>query len=277
MMYKSGINVFLASHLVSALSAAAGIIILYFISVSVLPVHFVYLVPAGAAAAGVLDLAKYSTPDGLTFLTIIVSVYLLVKKRYTVLLLILPLSIAVRTDLIVYVLPLCMLLLAGGTGGKGGILLSGIFSIMIFMVINRYYSNPGWTGTFHLEFLQVSAFPPESGYSVTARDYLKVLLSETGSLLRHGKFILYLPVSAASLYIIFRRMGREALSRPVPLAASASLIYAVLHYLLFPDAHERFFAASYLVGGITLLYVLDRLILSGYPYKPAGKDNSQRQ
>ncbi|MBD3178511.1 MAG: hypothetical protein GF417_02370 [Candidatus Latescibacteria bacterium] len=252
-MYRSGINIYLATHLIPGISVLAGMILLYIISALTLPRYFLYLVPAGAAVAGVLDLAKYSTPDGIALLMVILSGYLLLSRRIIPLLIILPVMIAARTDLIIFVLPLCTLLLAGGTAGKIKVCASALASILILLVINNYYSNPGWGSTFHTEFIRVNPYPLTSDTSLSAREYLEVLIRESGRLLPNKKFLLYLPAATLSLYLFLKRMGRQALAAPVPVTAITCLVYVVAHYLLFPDAHERFFAAQYLLGGVALL------------------------
>jgi len=261
-MYKLGVNIYLATHLISGLAVLAGITLLYFISRSTLPTYMTYLVPFGAAAAGVLSLAKYSTPDGLAFFAVLISVYLMIRRKIAFLLVILPLITAVRTDLIIYILPLCMILLAGGWQSKAGICASGLVSIAAYILINTWYSNPGWSTTFHSEFMEVSAYPLSSDTTVSFSDYLRILSREAGNLLLHKKFLLYLPVSAASLICIFRRTGRNALVGLLPAAALASILYVAIHFLVFPDAHERFFAAQYIIGGIAFLYAADIYFIS---------------
>ena len=261
-MYKLGVNIYLATHLISGLAVLAGVILLYFISRSTLPDYMTYLVPFGSAAAGVLSLAKYSTPDGLAFLAVLISVYLMTRRRTAALLVTLPLITAVRTDLIIFILPLCMILLAGGWQSKAGICASGLVSIAAYILINTWYSNPGWSTTFHSEFMEVSAYPLSSDTTVSFSDYLRVLFREAGNLLLHKKFLLYLPLSAASLICIFRRTGRNALAGPLPAAALASILYVAIHFLVFPDAHERFFAAQYIIGGIAFLYAADIYFIS---------------
>ena len=262
-MYKLGINIYFATHLVSGLAVFAGIILLYFISKSALPGYMTYLVPFGSAAAGVLSLAKYSTPDGLAFCAVIITVYLLIKSKMRAVLVFLPLITAVRTDLIMYILPFCMILLAGGWGKKRGICASALVSIAIYILINTWYSNPGWSTTFHSEFMEVSAYPLSSVTEVSSSDYLRVLLREAGNLFLHKKFLVYLPASAASLIFILSRTGRKALAGPITAAATASILYVIIHFLIFPDAHERFFSAQYITGGIAFLYVTDNFFLSG--------------
>lgn len=261
-MYKLGVNIYLATHLISGLAVLAGITLLYFISRSTLPTYMTYLVPFGAAAAGVLSLAKYSTPDGLAFFAVLISVYLMTRRKTAFLLVILPLITAVRTDLIIYILPLCMILLAGGWQSKAGICASGLVSIAAYILINTWYSNPGWSTTFHSEFMEVSAYPLSSDTTVSFSDYLRILSREAGNLLLHKKFLLYLPVSAASLILIFCGAGRKALAGPLPAAALASILYVAIHFLVFPDAHERFFAAQYIIGGIAFLYAADIYFIS---------------
>lgn len=261
-MYKLGVNIYLATHLISGLAVLAGVILLYFISRSTLPAYMTYLVPLGSAAAGVLSLAKYSTPDGLAFLAVLISVYLMTRRRTAALLVTLPLITAVRTDLIIFILPLCMILLAGGWQNRAGICASGMVSIAAYILINTWYSNPGWSAAFHSEFMEVSAYPLSSDTTVSFSDYLRVLFREAGNLLLHKKFLLYLPLSAASLICIFRRTGRNALAGPLPAAALASILYVAIHFLVFPDAHERFFAAQYIIGGIAFLYAADIYFIS---------------
>jgi len=261
-LYRIGLNIISATYLISGVSVFCGIILLYPISRVTLPRHFIYLVPAGAAAAGVLEVARYSTPDGLAFFAVVSSIYLLIKKRALPLLSILPLLPLVRTDLILFILPLYMMLLAGETAGRAGISLSALASILVFILINSYFSNPGWSTTFHSEFMEVSPYPLSSETAVSAGDYFRVMVDQLGTLFRHKKFLIYIPAALFSLYLLYRKMGRDTVRRPVPAAAAASLFYVLAHFLIFPDAHERFFAAQYIIGGIAFLHTMDRVFLS---------------
>jgi hypothetical protein len=65
LLYKTGVDIILATHLISGLAVVVAIAFLYLMSVSFLSKPFIYTSPPLAVIFGILDLARYSTPDGL--------------------------------------------------------------------------------------------------------------------------------------------------------------------------------------------------------------------
>ncbi len=279
LLYSLGVNIAYATHLVSGFAVATGILFLYLLSSSFLSRPLVYVVPPLSIIYGVLDLARYSTPDGLAFCAVVISAYLLLKRRETLLLLLLPILIGIRTDLILFVGPFCGLLVLEDRPRRWLIATSGLASIIIYAAIAYHWSNVGWATTFYFVFVHVVARPVSSAPALTAYDYFDALVHGVKGLPRNREFMLYTIVAAYSLFLI-RLKGANAsvlsgITSHSSILAIVSVIYVGSHFILFPAMLDRYFAGQYLTGTLALLLMASEI--EPRRYLAARQDQSQQE
>lgn len=104
--YKAGINIASATHIVSGIFMLFSVFMLYIFSRTFLNPVLIYAVPLFVLIFGGLDIAILSTPDAMSSFAVITTCYFFLKKRYSYVLMLIPLLVGIRTDLILFVIPL---------------------------------------------------------------------------------------------------------------------------------------------------------------------------
>jgi hypothetical protein len=260
LFYKAGVNIVFATHIISGLAVVVAMVFLYLMSVSFLAKPLIYALPPLAIHFGLLDLARHSTPDGLAFLAVMVSAYLYLKKRIALLLILLPIVLGIRNDLILFTIPLLFFIFLFEKNKRWKAALSMLISIAIYTGIGAYWENSGWSTIFYFTLVQLLTHPISMPPTLTAQHYLHALFKGTKSLIVDKSFSLYVLVAAYCLYLI------KIHARPTSfiIAAKSSsavlavvcLIFVVSHFVAFPVAWERFFCAPYLIGAFSLLVMM---------------------
>lgn len=260
LLYKSGVNIVFATHLISGVSVFIAVIFLYLLSVSLLPKSLTYVIPLLAFIYGVVGLAQTSFPDGLAFLAIVLSAYLYLKKRTLLLLIFLPIILGIRTDLILFTIPLMSFILFLEKDYRQKAMLSIFLSIAVFISIGIYANNPGWTTVFHHSFVKLSTHPISNQPALTIGQYFSALSRGTGNLVNNNPFILYLVIAVYSLHLF--KVGTKTKSLITALNSRSTVLslvcifYVATHILIFPAAYLRFFSAPYLIGSLALLVMI---------------------
>jgi hypothetical protein len=261
LFYKTGINIVFATHVISGIAVVVAVAFLYLMSVSFLVKPLIYAVPPLALIFNVLDLAKYSTPDALAFLAVILSAYLYLKKRIALLLILLPIMLGIRTDLILFTIPLLLFFVfERSTRWKAALLI--FISVAIYHSIGAYWENPGWSTIFYITLVLVPgvASPISMIPTLTASVYFYALFRGTSRLVFNESFILYILVAASSLYVIKNHAKTTsvviAFKSSSAVLAVVCLVFVVSHFLAFPVAWDRFFSAPYLLGAFSLLVMM---------------------
>ena len=269
LLYKSGLNIVFATHFVSGVAIGAASVFLYLMSVRCLANQLVYAVPLLAITFGIWDLATYSTPDGLAYLAIVASTYLYITKRTSALQLMLPIMIGIRTDLILFVIPLLGFLFISEASTRWKTALSAVVSITIYVCIGIYWKNPGWSTIFYFTLVNFLTHPISEPPVLTAKHYLGALLNGVKSLFYNRTFVLYALVATYSLYIVKTQVKRPPpfsmfISTPAALAV-VSVSFVASHFLAFPVAWDRFFSGPYLIGAFSLLMMISNYLTAPYP------------
>lgn len=259
LFYKTGINIVFATHMISGIAVVVAVAFLYLMSVSFLVKPLIYAVPPLALIFNVLDLAKYSTPDALAFLAVILSAYLYLKKRIALLLILLPIMLGIRTDLILFTIPLLLFFVfERSTRWKAALLI--FISVAIYISIGAYWENPGWSTIFYITLVPGVASPISMIPTLTASVYFYALFTGTRRLVFNESFILYILVAASSLYVIKNHAKTTsvviAFKSSSAVLAVVCLVFVVSHFLAFPVAWDRFFSAPYLIGAFSLLVMM---------------------
>jgi hypothetical protein len=262
---KIGINIFVATHLISALSAVAGTWLIFLAFRRHMDTFFLYLLPLFAVQFGLLDVAKYSTPDGLAFLMVSLVVYLFVRSHWAILI-ILPVCVLVRTDLIIFTSLVAICLLIFIRSWALATVFSLAASIAAYLFVNRHYGNYGLITTYYVTFVQALTHPASATVDFGWLDYLRVLKSGVREALRNSAFVLFSGATLLAVYLTFRDRKsidlRNALAKKMVAVLIFSLVYVALHFVIFPDIEERFFVGQYTCGLAVLFLLLSKGVRS---------------
>jgi hypothetical protein len=255
-LYKAGVNLVFATYFVSALGVCGGLWAAYAIASRELPAVWLFALPPLAVACGALGIARLSTPDGLAFMGVMLAGALFVRGQRA-LLLVLPALVAVRTDLALFSVPFLLGLLWQGRFDRRATAAALAAAVLLYFGINWIYHYPGWETVFSFTFVELATHPLSAPPHVTSGQYLSILARGVEVALNNGLFVAYLAAAAAALFLIVERVRhgedwRAVLREPAPALALLCLLYAGVHFVLFPVAWPRFFAPFYLAGVLAL-------------------------
>jgi hypothetical protein len=260
LLYKTGVNIVFATHIISGVAVVVAVTILYTLSISFLAGPLIFAVPLLAIIFGIFDLARLSTPDGLGFLACILSVYFYLKKYITLLLILLPIMIGIRTDLILFTTPLLFFVFVFERSYRWKTALSILISVAIYIGIMTYFKNPGWSTIFYFICIEYLAHPISIPQTLTMQNYLYGLFNGTKSLVHNKLFVLYLLLTTYSIYLIKNHANKTSiiitLKSHSAVLTVVCFIFVISHFLIIPDPENRYFFGSYLIGAFSLLLMM---------------------
>ena len=259
-LYRTGINIGFATHIISGIAVVAALPFLYLMSVSFLAKPFIYAVPPLGLIFGVPDLGRLSTPDGLAFFAVVLAAYLYLKKRITPLVILLPMMLGIRTDLILFALPLLFSIFVCERNSRWKALLTMLVCVAIYFGIGAYWSNAGWSTIFYCTFVERQTNPISVPPTLTAQQYFLAIVRGGVASLLSKSFILYVVAAGYSCYLVRNQAQRTsivtALNSSAVSLSVVCLVFVVSHFVAFPLAWDRFFCAPYLIGAFCLLAML---------------------
>lgn len=257
-LYKGGVNIAFATHLLSGIAVFIALLLITRLSAEFIPKPFRFVIPAVALIAGIIELARLSSPDALAFLVITVTIYCYLKKRTATLLLTLPISIAIRTDLLLYVIPFCIALFMLDRKTRKYCAVSLLTALGVYVAISLHWEAYGWSKTFYHTFVGAFTFPQQSTAPMSITIYGKKLAEGIAYLALNKAFIVYVVISAYFIAAVTMDCKKEAslapLISPISVVAWIGLAYIALHFILFPAAWDRYFVAPYLFGAFAYLH-----------------------
>jgi hypothetical protein len=268
LFYKAGVNITFATHIIPAIAVVIALVFLYILSVSYLEKPFIYAVPPLALFFGVLDLARFSTPDGLAFLAVILCAYLYLKKHITLLLILLPIALGIRMDLILFAMPLLFSIFVFEGTKRWKPILSAVTSVAIYIAIGSYWKGAGWS-TFIYALVHKPTHPLSMPSIPTLQDYFYALFLGTGNLINNKPFILYVVLVGFWLYLIKNQEKAASmvsvLKSPFVTLGIVCLVFVVSHFIAFPVGEDRYFDAAYLLTAFLLLVKLTSYWKAAHP------------
>jgi hypothetical protein len=260
LLYKLGINIVFATHFISGISIVLSLIILYKMSLDLLKINFIYFIPITVKYFGLLNLSKLSTLDALSALAIILSAYFYLKRYLNVLLIFLPIIIGIRNDLIFFTLFLLGIIYSFNETSRKKTLLSFIFSLIVFITINKLYGF-NWSTLIYHTFINRVLYPISNPPVLGIQDYLTILINESKkSLLELNQFKIFFLSTLGILYYLRSYIKFIALNNFLS-AFSLRLVfvcflYVLIHFALFPAESYRFFPAFYIVGIFSIIIII---------------------
>lgn len=264
LLYKIGVPIVFATHFISGISSALALMILYLLARTSLAEQFVWSMPLLSIVFGILDLARYSTPDSLAFLAYIFSIYLYLKKHIISLLILLPIIVGIRTDLLLFTMLLNFVLFISFKNHRKWVVVSILASVVIYLAIVIYWQYPGWATLFYFTLVQILTHPISTPPTLSVSDYLNVLFNGIARTAGDKIFVLYVILGGNFLYLLTKEIYASRplslvvfiSSRSKSIVGIISMIYVCTHFLLFPVTWSRFFSAPYLVGTFSLLSII---------------------
>jgi len=252
---KLGLNPFRATYVISAISGLIALLIVYISFKVFIPVHLLIITPILILFSGVGDVSRLSTPDALAFLFMSLSFYLFLKKKDRLLVVLLPFSLLVRTDLIIFNALILFIMFLKNRKIEN--IISFVASLSILFAINHLCGNYGWKTVFFFTFIQSVPNPADITVKLTVKDYLVVLLNGLTEV-KHSGFMFYISCLLLTLWSIFKNRFEKCNNTRLHLVLLISFCYVLFHFLLFPVLWTRFFVAPYLWTSLIFLVFFSR-------------------
>lgn len=263
-LYKAGFNIVLATHLVSGIAIVLALILLYFMSVYILGYPFAFTIPFFVLIFTVVNVAKYSTPDGMAFLAIVLSSYLFLKNKLMFLHVFIPIMIGVRTDLILFVIPLLFIIALTRRKFTKMAIISAFISIFFYFTINIISGNPGWSTLFYHTFVQVLTHPLSNSPKITFIHYINALFNGLKGIPYNSHFLLYCLGTLYYIGVQAKRVRNTSyvyvIKSPETTLFLVNFIFVLTHFILFPVTWDRFFIGPYLIGTFLTFVMLTNCI-----------------
>lgn len=193
----------------------------------------------------VWDLARSTTPDALSSLVVLMSMFLLFENRRPLVGMILLLSsVFIRTDNALFVILVLGYLYAAGYGfRKAELVLFAALAIISVPFINHFSGDYGAKVLYYRSFIQAPVAVGEISPIFGLREYLAAL-SKCISDAVHSAYIPFFLIGAAY-------MTRRP-SRAVSGAVLVTSLYTLAHLTIFPNPETRFFGTFFVSMGLSL-------------------------
>lgn len=260
-LHKLDINIILATHLISAAFASASMLLLLILAKGNLNFTSALILPAFAGAFGIFDLAGLSTPGALALFVVLLTFIFTLKGNAWVLVL-MPISILIRTDLIIWCGILTLYLLWIKQFSARTILISAGLTVCGYVLINWWAGNFGWRTLFYFTFIDGEhAYDPSLLPShVTLTQYLWQVYVGLKKALFDKEFLFFTAIAILVLNRFWKESGflrcRNAIDIRFLLFGPLPVLYVATHFLLYPVTWDRFFIAFYLIVVIGFLWMM---------------------
>lgn len=259
LLSELGVNIFMATNLISTISLILGLWILLFTFKPYINNYLLYSVPIFWLAFGVIEVAKLGTPDGLAFLMVTIIAYLFTRIHWSILIII-PISILVRTDLIIYAVLILGYLLIYNKAWRYFTVASLLTSVLIYYLVNQHFGNYGWMTVFYFSFIERITHPADFTVEISLIEFLKSYKVGTITMLLNPPFLVYIAITILSLFLLAKSQVKNLYEKQtfylMRYISLSSFLYIGIHFLLYPSIWNRFFIGQYMLGLAILLYLM---------------------
>ncbi len=256
-----------STHFISAVSVFVSLILISHILFSNLNAHFIFsFTPIALANFGVLAVARCSTPDALAFLCSTIVFLLFLSKKHLFFLVVLPMLVLVRTDLIILTIAFSLYYIMIDRKYASYYIVSLITSLFIYLGVNSYFGNYGWHTIFYVTLIERITNPEGIIFKVSLYEYFHSLYKGLGGALTSFSFITYFLSSLVIfIYHIKKSFIFEVFSTPnkysLEIIHYINIAFFIGHFILFPVVWDRFFVTQYtftLILFFVLLYKFNK-------------------
>ncbi len=270
---KIGINVYLACHIISAGLTCSGFLAFYYAFQKTIHPLFWLVAPIFFISFSVLKVAQTVTADSLAFFWIGLICYAFMHDRWKAFFILLVLSILVRTDMILLVALFTGYLIVFQTDLRLLSIICALVSAVTYFFINNYFENYGWSTVFYFAFISdmQATHPVEfSSYGVTIEQYLSAVKKNIKFFISNREFLLFEICAFIQLIILLLSQIKNNFSlktiftnisnNPFFILTLLSEFYVIIHYVLFPLLHFRFFVGLYMISALGMLSIISSLL-----------------
>ncbi len=261
-MLASGLNPVFAYYFFSTLCAVISLLLLMRLIPAKLPVAMHFVMPFIVLAFGLMTVARLATPDALAALTTISLYFILLRNKLLLLLILLPLVVFIRTDLILLIGLFHAYLLFGNRVSKVLVVISGLATIFAYLYLNHVIvEGDPWSSLLGYNFGEKPTHPADYHYPVPVSQYLEILNIGIYSFSYIPIFFAFCMLTVMGVVILASRYFSQTANLKFSVqhldllfVILSSAVYFLLHFLLFPVGWTRFFAAQYSLVAVVVCW-----------------------
>ena len=257
---KFGVNIFAATYVMSLFSTVLGIFLLLLTFKSKIHMGLLYILPFFLMFFGILSTAKLSTPDAMVFLSLSIFIYLFSKEKVMPLLIIIPIFVLVRTDMIIFNFIALVIISFLYKDCIVKSFLSFLMTIALYLFINHYFHNYGWSTIFSMTLLERVSNPADVNFTVSVIDYIHAFTRGVYTSLDDRAFLGFISVVASSLILMRTFTKSFSDNKEIWAYTVIPILYVAIHFVLFPVPWDRFFIGFYIMASIAMLLLFSQLI-----------------
>ena len=248
-----GIEPVLAFYSFSTLCVVLSYLLLAKLIPVPVPMGVHIVLPFIILAFGLMYVARLATPDALASLFTIALYFLLLRNKIYWLLLLFPLVVFIRTDLILLLGIFYIYFLLSNRVPRLFIVLSGVVTAGAYLLINNFIvEGDPWSSLIGYNFGEKPTHPIDFIFPVTPTDYFKYLWEGIFSFSYTPMVFVFIVFSVTGSILLTAQYVRSSgeirmtqLQKDLLFLFISGVAYFVLHFLLFPVSWLRFFAAQY--------------------------------
>ncbi len=272
-LMKIGVNIFAASHLLSAALVSGGYLAFYYAyKKSIHPVLWLSY-PLFIIIFDVVNVAQTVTADSLAFFWMGLISFTLINAHWKSLFLLLVSLTLVRTDMIILVALITGYLILFRTDLRFISIVIALISLVLYFFINHYAGNYGWSTVFHYVFItgMEATHPDEySSFGISFKQYITAVITYIPLFISERTVLLFeilvflqfvmWGLSQRKDFFSSRDIFFEIIENPVLMLTLISLIYVIIHYAVFPILDSRFFVGQYIISTLGLLSIITSIL-----------------
>lgn len=249
LLTRAGVGVLRAMHLVSAVCAVCGLWLLFFAFRRRVDWLGAALVPVIGLALGALEVARLATPDAMGFAALALFA-LLFLERPRALLVVVPLFVLVRPDLVLLLAVAYAWMFFTRDPGRPAVVASAVAAAALFLSASWFVAVHRWQ--LYVSYAGAQPYPLDATVALSVGAYIRTLARGLRHALYSPVFTAYVVVALATVAAALRLRLRPDRDRRLALS-TILFAYLVVHTVAHPFLWDRFFAGVYVTGACVLL------------------------
>jgi hypothetical protein len=261
---KTGLDFIKSSHLISIIASLIAIGLLFFSLKEQIPNKRLYWLFIGILAFGYIEVIERASPDSLALLSISLLTLFIIQKRYIASLILLPIFVFIRTNLIVLNGPYLAFIWIKHKEYRPYTILSGLLSLISYFGIAKWSGHYGWVTLMHHTFINPISFPETTTFEFSISTYLHILIKQLSTIFTYNTHAL---IFILMMIIMLCKYKNDIIkNQTAQILTFTSILTIIIHVLLFPLIHVRLLSCFYVMGLSG--------VLIGVPHKPSENNTS---
>lgn len=269
---KLGFNVFIASHILSAILVSSGFLIYYHAYKKLIHPVFWLSYPLFFISFNATSVAQSVTADSLAFFWIGLVCFSFNNAHWKTFFLLLITSILARTELIFLVAIFSSYFIVFRPDLRIIAAACILVSLVLYLLINNFVGNYGWGTVFNYVFLSGMEATHPAQYSsadVSIRQYMSVVFTNMRLFISDRYVVLFEIITLLQFTIFWllkkndcsiSRIFLDIMKNTTLTLTLLSFVYLLLHYIIFPTLDSRFFISQYVISTLGFLSLITSLM-----------------